>query len=160
VDGVHHALEGRIEEPLGGFRVEVANQLRRAFEVGKQDRHLLPFAFKGAAGGEDFLHQIGWGVGQWGPRSLRDWGASRPHRRGCRTPAPDQHRPLLIGRETLTVDEFNLEILDRFVIELELPLERAIGHAAPLAQEGEYLIHDRDKVHRVSSRSVVVPVCA
>jgi hypothetical protein len=27
VYGVHHALQGRIKESLGGFRVEVADQL-------------------------------------------------------------------------------------------------------------------------------------
>ena len=43
-----------------------------------------------------------------------------------------------------------LEVLERLVIELELPLERAIGHAAPLAQQGDYLIHDRDKVHIIA----------
>ena len=28
-----------------------------------------------------------------------------------------------------------------------LPLQGAIGRAAPLAQEGDHLIHHRDKVH-------------
>ena len=40
------------------------------------------------------------------------------------------------------------------LIELELELEGAIGQAAPLAQEGNHLIHDRDKVHRFSSLSL------
>jgi hypothetical protein len=60
-------------------------------------------------------------------------------------------RSLLIHGETLTLDEFNLEVFDRLVIELKLPLERAIGHPPPLAQEGGHLIHHRDKVHPVSS---------
>jgi hypothetical protein len=34
---------------------------------------------------------------------------------------------------------------------LELPLEGTVGHPAPLAQEGDHLIHHRDKVHPVSS---------
>jgi hypothetical protein len=65
---------------------------------------------------------------------------------------------LLIGRETLTVDELNLEVLDRFVIQPELPLECAIGHAAPLTQEGDHLIHDRDKVHLAPSFPFTVPM--
>jgi hypothetical protein len=32
-----------------------------------------------------------------------------------------------------------------------LSLERTIGHAAPLAQQRDHLIYDRDKVHPVSS---------
>jgi hypothetical protein len=35
VHRVHHALQGRIEEFLGSFRVEVADQLGGAFEVGE-----------------------------------------------------------------------------------------------------------------------------
>ena len=49
------------------------------------------------------------------------------------------------------------EVVQRIVIELELPLEGAIGHAAPLAQQGDHLIHDRDKVHPVSSLLFAVP---
>ena len=41
---------------------------------------------------------------------------------------------------------FLLEILQRCIIQLELPPERTIGQAAPLAQEGDHLIQDRDKV--------------
>ena len=64
VHGVHHALQGGIEELLGVFGIEVANQLRRAFEVGKEHRDLFALAFQGASGGEDLLGQIGRGVGQ------------------------------------------------------------------------------------------------
>jgi hypothetical protein len=44
----------------------------------------------------------------------------------------------------------NCEVLERLVIELELPLKRAIGHTTSLAQERDHLIHHRDKVHPVS----------
>jgi hypothetical protein len=60
----------------------------------------------------------------------------------------------------LALDEFVLHILQGRLVELELPLEGAVGHPAPLAQQRDHLIHDRDKIHRVSSRSVVMPVCA
>jgi len=43
-------------------------------------------------------------------------------------------------------------------IDSKLPLEGAIRQAAPLAQQGNRLIHHRDKVHRVSSLPGVLPV--
>ena len=58
-------VQGRVEERLGRFGVEVADQLRRALEVGKQHGDLLALAFQGAFGGEDLLRQIGWGVREW-----------------------------------------------------------------------------------------------
>jgi hypothetical protein len=151
MDGCHQAFQHGIEELAGLFRIAVGQEFQRAFEVGKQHGNVLALTFEGAFGGEDFLRQIGRGVGKWGRFSLRNWSARRASRRRLRSAGPDQHGPLLIGRETLTVDEFNLEIIEGRVIELELPLERAIGHAAPLAQQCNHLIHDRDKVHRVSS---------
>jgi hypothetical protein len=60
----------------------------------------------------------------------------------------------------LAVDELVLEVVQRRVVQLELPLEGAIGQAAPLAQQRDHLIHDRDTIHRVSFRSVVVSACA
>ena len=66
--GVHHALQRRIE-CLSGFRVEIADQLRGAFEVGKQHGDLFALAFQGTSGGEDLLDQIGGvyasGAGVW-----------------------------------------------------------------------------------------------
>jgi hypothetical protein len=42
------------------------------------------------------------------------------------------------------------EIRQGVRIQLELPLQGAIGYTAPLAQEGDHLIHERDKVHPLS----------
>ena len=64
VHGVHHVVQGRIEEPLGDFRVEIANQLRGPFEIGKEHRDQLAFAFQGAFGRQDLLGQIGGRVGE------------------------------------------------------------------------------------------------
>jgi hypothetical protein len=64
VHGVHHGVQGRVQESLGLFRVEVADQFGGAFEVGKQHRHLFALAFEGTARGEDFLCEIGWRVAQ------------------------------------------------------------------------------------------------
>jgi hypothetical protein len=45
VHSVHHVVQGRVQQPLGSFRVEAADELRRVLEVSKEDRHLLAFAF-------------------------------------------------------------------------------------------------------------------
>jgi hypothetical protein len=66
VYGVHHQVEGRIEERLAGFGIKITDQLGIPFEVGKQHGHLLALAFQGAFGGEDLLSEIGWGVSEWG----------------------------------------------------------------------------------------------
>ena len=89
VHGVHHALQRRIEECLGGFRVEIADQLRGAFEVGKQHGDLFALACQGTSGGEDLLDQIGWGVRQ---RRRRCGGRRRGSGRGGGTAAPVQTR--------------------------------------------------------------------
>ena len=71
---------------------------------------------------------------------------------GCkRLACPDQYLAILIDGQPVPLDELNPEVLQCLGIEVELPLEGAIGHAAPLAQQGDHLIHDRDKVHPVSS---------
>ena len=48
----------------GTSRIEVGNQLGGAFEVGKEDGDLLALAFKNAAGRQDLLGQVCWGVGK------------------------------------------------------------------------------------------------
>jgi hypothetical protein len=58
VHRVHHDVNGRVEELLGGFRVEVPNQLGGVFDVTEHHRDLLALAFQGTAGGKDFLGQV------------------------------------------------------------------------------------------------------
>ena len=66
-------------------------------------------------------------------------------------PDPDQHDAVLIGREPLALDELVCECSQVLGIKLKLQLEGAIRQAAALAQQGNRLIHYRDKVHPVSS---------
>jgi hypothetical protein len=66
--GLHHPFQHRIEELAGLLRVTVRQQFHVAFEVGKEHGHELALAFQGRARGGDFLCEIGWGIGQWGPR--------------------------------------------------------------------------------------------
>ncbi len=123
VHGVHHVVQGRVQELLGRFGVEVADQLGGAFEVGKQHGDLLALAFQGAAGGEDFLGEIGRGVGQRRP-VLVAGGGPRAGTRSLGT-RPDQDVAVLIDRQALALDEFVLQIFQGRVVELELPFEGA-----------------------------------
>jgi hypothetical protein len=58
---------------------------------------------------------------------------------------------LLILRELLGVDEFLFEDFEGFIIQLEMGLERPVGHTLPLTEEDNHLIKDGVKVHRASS---------
>jgi hypothetical protein len=58
VHGVHHGVQGRIEESLAGFGIEVTDQLGIPFEISKEHGHLFALTLHGASGGEDFLRQI------------------------------------------------------------------------------------------------------
>src|SRR5262249_57862940 len=77
VHGVHHALQGRIEEGLGDFGVEVTDQLGIPFEVGKQYGDLLALTLHGAAGRENLLSEIGRRVGERGRGVRRLGGGGR-----------------------------------------------------------------------------------
>jgi hypothetical protein len=58
---------------------------------------------------------------------------------------PDQDPPFFIDGQALAVNELVLQDLQVGVIELELELEGPVRQAASLAQQGDHLIHDRDK---------------
>ena len=64
---------------------------------------------------------------------------------------PDQHAAVLIDREPLALDEFVLQVFQMLVIELELALEGAIGHAPPALEHGNRLVEDLLKGHRPPS---------
>ena len=63
VHGLHHASEYRVKELPGCLGIAVGKQLHRAFQVGKENRHLLALAFEGAARREDLLLQVRWSIG-------------------------------------------------------------------------------------------------
>ena len=60
----HHAFQHGIKQLAGLLRITVGQQFHGAFEVGEEHRDLLAFAFERTAGGEDFLREIGRGVGE------------------------------------------------------------------------------------------------
>ena len=53
--GVHHDVQGWVQEPPSLFRVKTLDQFRRAFDVGEEDRDLFALAFQGMAGCENLL---------------------------------------------------------------------------------------------------------
>jgi hypothetical protein len=66
VHGVHHALQGRVEELLCGFGIQAADEFSGVLEVGKEHGDLLAFAFQGGTGGQDFVGEMGRCIGQRG----------------------------------------------------------------------------------------------
>jgi hypothetical protein len=48
--------------PPGLFGVAVGEQLHGALQIGEQDGDLLPLAFEGGFGCQDFLDEVGWCV--------------------------------------------------------------------------------------------------
>jgi hypothetical protein len=113
--GVHHALQHRIEELAGLLRVTVRQQLHRAFQIGKEHGHLLALAFQGAAGGEDFLREIRWGVGERClGRGLH--GSSRASTHRASGIGPDQPSTRVVVHLRLRVEEFVLQGRELLVI--------------------------------------------
>ena len=58
VHGVHHNVDGGIEELLSGFRVEVFDQFGGVFDVGEQDGDLFAFPCQDRTGGENLLGEV------------------------------------------------------------------------------------------------------
>ena len=89
-------MDGRIEELLCRFRIEPLDQLRRAFEVGKQHRHLFALAFEARPDSTDLLSQITGSVCQ--RRGTLRLLRHRLRGRGQRCiPVPHQHFTILIN---------------------------------------------------------------
>ena len=115
VHGVHHELQGRIEELLGGFGIEVADQLGGAFEVGKQHRHLLALAFQGTAGRQDLLGEIGRGVGE-GRLARGLHGRRGGDGSGASLARPDQAAPRIVADLWMGIEECVLEIGESLLV--------------------------------------------
>ncbi len=137
VHGRHHALQHRVENLTRLLGVAVGQQCQRAFEIGKQYRDLLTFAFQGAAASEDFLGEVRGRVGVWGTHWLfgRRW-------RPSSGPRPDQHFAIFVHGEALGLDDLRLQVFEVVVIKCEAALERAIGDAPLALEEVERLGED------------------
>ena len=72
---------------------------------------------------------------------------------GCaRGTGPDQATPRVVDYVRLRVQEFILEGRQGRVVELELPLEGAIGQASATLEHRDRLVEDLLKSHRPPSR--------
>src|SRR5262245_57815338 len=83
------------------------------------------------------------GIGEW----LLGTGLHRSGGGDASVARPDQATSRVVEHLGLRVEQFVFEGGELLVSQGELELEGAIGHAAPLAQQDDHLIHDRDKVH-------------
>src|SRR5262245_49606767 len=61
---------------------------------------------------------------------------------------PDQSAPRVIDNLGMRIEELLLQVVQRYVVELELPLEGAIGQASPALEHGCRLIENLLKGHR------------
>jgi len=75
-------------------------------------------------------------VGRRHRRWLERWGCLSITR-------PDEDTPVFIPGDLLRVEEFILQDFQLSLSQPALELQGTIGDAAPLAQEGNDLIHDR-----------------
>ena len=137
--GRHHHVQGRVEELPRLLRVTISEEFHRALEIGKQHGHLFALPFQGTAGHENLFGEIGRRVGERRGRCCL-CGRYGNQRRGPRRTGPDQDPTVLIHRQALAIDEFLLQVLQRHLVELELPLQGAIGQTTPLTQQGDHLI--------------------
>jgi hypothetical protein len=64
VHGVHHEVNRRVQQVLGGFRVKALDELGGILDIGKEHGDLFAFAFQARPGVEDFFGEIGRGIGQ------------------------------------------------------------------------------------------------
>src|SRR5215510_5938934 len=69
--------------------------------------------------------------------------------------SPDQDFTILIRREPLPLNEFNLQILERLVIKRELSLEQTVRYTPAPLQQRNGLVHYLFKGHDSSSPSPV-----
>src|SRR5262245_1620159 len=73
-----------------------------------------------------------------------------------RLASPHQHLTILIDGKPLPLDELKREVLQCLSIEVELPLERAVGQASSTLEHGDRLVQYLFKGHSVfTSRAVL-----
>jgi hypothetical protein len=145
-------MEGGIEELLGGFGIQATDEFCRVFEIGKEHGDLLALACEGGPGRDNFLGEVCGGIG-----ARPDVGWARPNcRRCCPVAGPDQDGAILINGHLLGLDELDLEIVEGVIVQVELPFERAIGHAASTLEHGQGLVHNLLEGHRRPSTALAL----
>ena len=118
--------------------IAVSQQLHGPLEVGKQHGDLFALAFERTAGGEDFLREIGWGVGErYLSRGLH--GSHSGDRSSARVARPDEAAPRIVADLWMGIEEFVLEIGESLLVQHELPLHGPIGDALMALEQGQDL---------------------
>jgi hypothetical protein len=56
------SFQHRVKELPGFLGISIGEQLHRSFQVGKENRDLLPLSFERAPRREDLLFQVRWGI--------------------------------------------------------------------------------------------------
>ena len=77
---------------------------------------------------------------------MNRWGSDRRGYR-ARSSFPDQHLAILVHGQALGPNDFDLQVLQDVIIEIELPFERAIGHASAALEQGNSLVQQLFKGH-------------
>jgi hypothetical protein len=57
-------LKKAVQQEMHIFRANLPCQWGRVLKIAEENRYLLPFAFKGTPGRQDFLSQVWWRIGQ------------------------------------------------------------------------------------------------
>jgi hypothetical protein len=152
VDRFHQTREHGVEQLTRLLGMPVREQLHGSLQVSKEHCDMLALAFEGASGGEDFLDQMERRVCMRSTCLIARW-----HRHCGRTSSPDQDSFPLVDRHLLGLDELGLEIFEVVIVQVELPFEGAIGHAASALEHGHRLVQDLFKGH---CRPSIRLVCA
>ena len=76
---------------------------------------------------------------------------------GQRLACPDQDFAILIDGKPLPLDELKREVLQCLGIEVEMPLEHAVGQTSSTLEHGDRLIQNVLKRHTWSSLSRLIP---
>jgi hypothetical protein len=141
VHGLHHAAQGRVQELLGGLRVDISDQFGRVFDIGEQHRDLLALTCEGGTGLQDFFGEMCGGIRERCP--LLVCGEGGACSQGLtRFSGVDQATAVVIDHLWVRVQKFVLERLQVIVVQTELELEGAIGHpASPLEHDHRVIEH-------------------
>ena len=126
------------------FWVELAGECRRVHQVTKEHGELAPFRVRQRDGGwgDNLRVRSGKGV------LLQRKGGGDGRREHTCASCPDQHPAVFVHRQALALNEFRFHIFQVRVVELELPLEGAIGQAPAALEHGYRLVKDLLKGHR------------
>jgi hypothetical protein len=129
------------------FGVELPRQGGRVGEVAEHHRELAAFGLRGK--------RCGCRRGNVRRVVALRYGLLRRARGGrsrhcTRFSGPHQHAAIVVDREVVDLDQFLFEGLKRLLIQLELQLERAVGHPSTALEHGVAW-------SRISSKVITLP---